>query len=386
MAKRDRSLEGRSIMYEQQIAHLPDNKSFEEIYDYIEQNLKPVMIAGIIHDKDKKEDGKTPVEEHIHIMMRFKNSRSLKQIAKDIGDKPQQLEKWNGNYENGFSYLIHATEGARYKHQYSCDEVKANFDYTKKIQEISKKVSKASGIGKTKAINEMLDNVAVGAITLKEAKNRLSGSDYAKSGDRLKKAHELYLERNAEKFYQEMKDNNEMVYVHWFYGGTETGKSFLAEKTAKEDGMYYKTTTTKDPFQFYQSEPVIILDELRPENIPFSELLAMFNPFSRGKVVVSSRYYNKALACRTFYITTPFDPVSFCLKYGLNNIDKGDQLYRRLSTVMKFDMDYIYKMEYSQKDRYYIEVDKMENKYSKKNLEAYKLDNIFDRLKGGIDR
>ena len=109
-----------------------------------------------------------------------------------------------------------------------------------------------------------------------------------------------------------MIDNDEMVSVHWFYGDSETGKSYLAELLAKETGIpYYKTTTTSDPFQFYQAEQIIILDELRPEMIPYSELLALLNPFSRGKVAVSSRYFNKALSCKTVYITTPYCPASF---------------------------------------------------------------------------
>ena len=130
--------------------------------------------------------------------------------------------------------------------------------------------------------------VAIGEMSLAEAKNQLSGSDYAKAGDKLKKAHELYLERSADALHKQMIENNKMVSVHWFYGESETGKSYLAEQLAKETGLsYYKTTTSTDPFQCYQAEAIIILDELRPEMIPYSELLALLNPFSRGKVGVN---------------------------------------------------------------------------------------------------
>ncbi|MBR1816014.1 MAG: hypothetical protein IJ763_04865 [Lachnospiraceae bacterium] len=177
-----------------------------------------------------------------------------------------------------------------------------------------------------------------------------------------------------------MIENNEMVAVHWFYGESETGKSFLAEKLANELGTYYKTTTTTDPFQFYQAEHTIILDELRPEIIPYSELLALFNPFSMGKITISSRYYNKTLSCKTIFITTPYDPLSFYYGYKLHNSDKGNQLFRRLSSVVKFDMDYIYKMEYDNKLEYYVEIDKKENHYSKLKQNHYSLDNIFDKI------
>ena len=83
--------------------------------------------------------------------------------------------------------------------------------------------------------------VATGEMPIAEAKNVLSGSDYAKAGDKLKKAHELYLERSAEKLHKQMIENNEIVAVHWFYGESETGKSFLAERLATEMGIPWES-------------------------------------------------------------------------------------------------------------------------------------------------
>lgn len=371
----------RNFMYEQQVSRLPNNMTVDEIYAHVEQDLKPKRIACIVHDKDLKDDNKTPAEAHIHMMLQFENARSVNQVAKEIGDNPQQLEIWKGNVENGFSYLIHATDNSRHKHQYSCDDVRANFDYPATIARISKKVSKVSVTSNIHKINTILDLVATGEMPIAEAKNVLSGSDYAKAVDKLKKAHELYLERSAEKLHKQMIENNEIVAVHWFYGESETGKSFLAERLATEMGIpYYKTTTTKDAFQFYQGEQTIILDELRPEAIPFSELLALLNPFSRGKVAVSSRYFNKALSCKTIFITTPYNPCSFYYGYRMNQIDFGEQLYRRLSSVLEFDMNWIYKMEYQPQHRGYMPVDKKPNHYSRQNQTPYTLNNVFDKI------
>lgn len=381
MPEKNQPKKCRNFMYEQQVSHLPNNMTVDELYEYIEENLKPKRMALIVHDKDTKDDNVTPAEAHVHIMLQFDNARSVCQVAKDIGeDKPQQLVIWRGSIETGFSYLLHATDNARHKHQYSCDEVRANFDYPALISRISQKMRKVEGISSANKINGILDLIATGDMTVGEAKEQLTGSLYAKAGEKIKKAHELYLDRCAEQLYKEMVENEEVVEVHWFYGESETGKSFLAEKLARETGTYYKTATTTDPFQFYQAEHTIILDELRPEVIPYSELLALLDPFSRGKVAVSSRYFNKALSCKTIYITTPYDPVTFYRFYRLNSTDRGKQLLRRLSSVLLFDMDWIYKMEYQTQFQGYGEVDKKENHYSKKNQRQYALKNVFDRI------
>ena len=378
MSKNKETKRFRNMMYTQQIEHLPEGKTVEDIFQIVEE-LNPKKWAGIVHEKDVKDDN-TLKKPHIHIMMQFENAHSINSVAKSLGDKSQYLEKWDGRVNNGFAYLIHATAGDRHKHQYSCEDVTANFDYAAFIEKEMKKALKNQDLSSRNKINGLLDLIAVGELSLKEAKKALSGSDYAKNAQKLVRAHELFLERQSIQLHEEMIKNNELVSVYWFYGPTETGKTFLAEKLAKEQGSYYLTSTTNDPFQFYQAEPIIILDELRPRIIPFAELLSMFNPFSGGKVVVSSRFYNKPLACRIFYITSPFDPVTFYTMYHLTNKDSGIQLYRRLSSVVRFDQNYIYDMKYEKISRYYRISNKKENPYSRKNQNAYVLNNIFDQI------
>ena len=382
MAKKEYKCKKSAVfMFEQQLKYLPNDMTSEEFYDFTLSSLKPppTKIAMILHNNDLKEDGVTPAEDHIHIVIEFEGPRSVSQVAKELMVEEQWLQIWRGKKENAYSYLIHATDNSKDKYQYSPTEVKANFDYISYLKEISNKVTRVNRITSKKKIETILDLIGNGDKSVKEVKEQLSGSEYANNADKIKKAHELYLERKASELHKEMIANNEMVEVHWFYGVSETGKSYLAEQLASRGGEYYKSTTTKDAFQFYQAEPICIMDELRPGNIPFSELLTLVNPFGRGNITVSSRFYNKALALRTIYITSPYDPVSFYKAYNLTgSADSGNQLYRRLSSVLKFDMDFICNMRYEPCLDKYVEIGRKPNKYSRKHQESYKLNNVFD--------
>ena len=203
-------------MFEQQVAYLPNNTTPNEFYNYALANLKPspIRIALILHDKDVKDDGVTPAKDHIHMVIEFENPRSLSQVAKELGVEEQWLEIWRGKKENAYSYLIHATDNSRDKYQYSSEDVIANFDYTALIKEISDKVAKVGRISGKKKMDTILDLIGCGEATIKEVKAQLSGSEYANNSDKIKKAHELFLERKADELHKEMLNNNELVACH----------------------------------------------------------------------------------------------------------------------------------------------------------------------------
>lgn len=381
MTKADESIKCRNMMYVQQVKHLPNNMCAAEMINIVANKLHPKKWAAIVHDKDKKADEKTPAEPQLHIMMQFENARSIDQIAKELGDEPQYVQKWDSRPINGFAYLIHATSGSRHLHQYSTDEVTANFDFVAEIKKAADKYSGSKASHNNSKIENLLNMIAKGDITLRHAKDLLSGAEYAKAAKKLDAAHSLYLERCSNSLYEQMMENNQIIAVNWFYGETETGKTFLAEKLAKDLGEYYKTTTTKDPFQFYQAEPVVILDELRPTSLEYSEILAMFDPFSGGKVKVSSRYYNKSLCCHTFFVTSPYSPEEFYENIGdsINRtIDRPEQFYRRITSVLRMTLDVIEKMEYDGKC--FLKTDEKPNKYSNKNHTIIPVSHIFDNI------
>lgn len=362
----------KNMMYTQQLQYLPA-RTVEALEKLIADKLKPKRYALIVHDKDKNENGE-PEAEHVQVMMCFENARFLSSVAKVFGDKPQSIEKWDERADNGFSYLVHATEAARKKpgnHQYSVGEVHANFDFATLMEKMTaKSIEEKSAKGND--VKMLLDLLYVGKITKAELESRLTGSDYARYRRQIDDIWAKHLQNRAEEFRKEMQENGERVRVIWIYGPAGTGKTSFARVLAEKAGSeYYMSGSSRDIFQGYSGEHTIILDELRPYSIPYSDLLRITDPFGMwGTVMAPSRFYDKAIACNLMIITTPYDPYKFftsSLKKK-KKVDGFDQLLRRLSLVLFMNQEKIYAMEHVKMDNSFepIQGTERDNTYSKK--------------------
>lgn len=328
----------KNMMYEQQLAHLPA-KTQENLIDLIGK-LKPKRYALILHDKDIDDKGQ-PVEPHIHTMLSFDNARSINSVAKLLGDKAQYIEAWNGNSNNGYAYLIHATDNARTKHQYDISEVTANFDYPALMKKVTAEVKKADIFGDSAKIKNFLNLLYIGAISKSEVEKQLTGAQYAKAKKQIEDVWSKHLQDLAEQWREEMIANGKSVCVIWMYGKSGTGKTSFAKEYAKKVGKgqpFYVAGSSKDAFQSYSGEHIIILDELRAQSIPYQDLLRMFDPFGiDSQVFAPSRYYDKGLAAELIIITTPYNPLNFyneVFGYKVGLIDSFEQLHRRISLTI----------------------------------------------------
>lgn len=141
------------MMYVQQMKHLPAG-NVDNLIKLVETRLNPKEYGIIVHDKDPGE------EAHVQCMLSFKNARSLNNVAKLLGDKSQYIEKWEGNPNNGFAYLIHATEKARKggKYQYDPSEVRANFDYPARLMQMRAEMedARAEHTGKVNSLLSLM--------------------------------------------------------------------------------------------------------------------------------------------------------------------------------------------------------------------------------------
>lgn len=357
------------MMYEQQLKHLPV-QSIENLIDLIQNNLKPKKYAVVLHDKDIDEQGQ-PIEAHIHAMMSFANARSLNSVARQLGDKPQYVEAWKGNSNNGYAYLTHRTSDAKDKYQYNLKDVIANFDYPELLKQISAEVSSKNST----SIKLLLDLLYNGSITKAELEAQLTGSQYGRYKNQIENVYAKRLQNLAEQFRKEMLEQEKKVKVVWIFGTSGTGKtSFAKDYADKANQPCFITGSSRDIFQNYSGEHTLIMDELRPNIIPYADLLRILDPFENNKML-PSRYNDKSLACDLIIITTPYNPYEFYQEiFGLDynqpayarkrSTDSFEQLLRRITLIIEMNDYYIQAMEFDRKQHNFAPIPNA----SKKNI------------------
>lgn len=396
------SLKAKNVMYVQQTDYFPED-NLSSLIERIEKDLipSPIKYAGIIHDKDKNEDGEE-IEAHVHIVMQFENARSLNNIAKQLNDKPQNIEKWNGSVNNAYSYLVHQTTNSQLEHQYDVKEVIANFNYEQLLSEIQDKVSGKSKLSDAVIIDNLLDLLYEGQVTKEKVESILSGSQYAKATRRIEAVYQKRMEILAIDWRKKMREKKEPITIIWLFGKAGTGKTRIAKKYAESFSKdFYLSGSSRDPFQKYEGENVVILDELRPNAFDYSDLLKMLDPYNDSSMA-SSRYFDKPLSANVFIITTPYSPSKFYNEIRKSKqinaeIDRFEQLARRITMVQKMNKDRIYLMKYDDNFKSFVKVpesdrenpyynEKSENLYSNEqaNLIYNQLNEIFVQSKPSI--
>lgn len=337
-----------------------------------------MRYAYIIHGQELGDDGQ-PLEAHIHLMMAFENAHSIKSVAKQLGDGPERIQKWDERANNGFSYLLHATKGASDKPQYEPSEVKANFDYKTLIEkeipgQIAEAHEKKSGTVKT-----LLDLMYIGAKTRREVEAELSGSQYGRYKKQIDTIWAKRLEIKAAEWREKMLAEGAQVQVVWLYGSAGTGKTSFAKAYARRRGQeYYVSGSSRDVFQGYGGEHTIILDELRPKTIPYHDLLRILDPFALADPTMApSRYSDKSLACDLVIITTPYSPDEFYLELGAEQVDKEidcfDQLWRRISLTIHMEQDFMATMTIDEHGFHTVPGTRVTNAYSQASRPAPKI-------------
>lgn len=331
----------RGVMYVQQLDKMKFS-SLDALKRRVQSLSKLKRFAMIVHDKDTNGDNEL-VKPHVHVMLEFESPRMLSAIAKELDDAPEHFEsmtKHNKNgINNGFAYLVHRTKNASNKYQYDPDKVMANFNYQSFLDKLKIEVNEGRYEGKM-GISNLLGDFINGKLTKIEAKEIAKDSKPGQFAYICKKIDESEVqmeELKADKWIQEMQGKHEAKKVFWIYGPAGVGKTTLAKMiTESLDEGYFTTGSSRDYFQNYHGEHCILVDELRPNIIDYSDLLRILDPYNYD-CNVPSRYHDHRLTANAIVITSPFSPGDFYIhQRDLNTeVDAFKQLHRRLNYVIQ---------------------------------------------------
>ena len=312
----------RQLMYTQDLNHLPFKLS--KLKNILQKEPLDEW-AYILHNKDVNEK-QEHVRDHLHLILKYSNPQSIDHVAKIFNDQTQYIEIWNGRINNAYSYLIHATNNAKNKYQYSPKEVIASFDFEKKLKEIQTHIS-----SKKVNIEKVLNDYAIGILSYSELVKKIGILNVAKNQRLINTIEEIKNEEQQKSWLEEFK-NKKMVTL-WLWGGAGVGKTTYAKHLLKNK-KYVVLGSSNDYFQDYHGEHYIIINDLRPEDLKYADLLRILDPYEHNKSA-PSRYHDKKLRAEMIIITTPYSPYQFYKNTHIFNrkIDTFKQLQRRLFSI-----------------------------------------------------
>lgn len=294
--------------------------------------------AWILHDKDLKKDG-TKKEPHIHLMCSWERKTTKDSvIANKFGCRLNQIENIKGTWGDALAYLTHAN--APDKYQYDNEAVKSNFDWENDIQKSSSR--------QRKKIDDVISGIGDGTIREYNLHDNVTVLEYTKYRRMIEDAFRWrkgYVQAHLEELV-------EMKQIIWVYGQTGTGKTTFAKQLAKTmKVMFAITSTGKNMFDEYRDEPCLIIDDLRPADMRFSDLLGILDPYNFR--AAQARYQNKALQTKVIIVTTTHSPEEFCRESNREMIREEDerQLYRRIDKVYECTTEYVREYEYDEENK-----------------------------------
>lgn len=303
----------------------PENMEGEQFQNGLNKLKK---WAWILHDKDV---GKTV---HAHCYGQPNSPMKTSTICKLFGIRENQIEKIKGSWADALDYLTHGN--AESKYQYDKSEVHANFDW-----EADAENSKSN---KRKKLDAIINKIGTGEIRQYNLTDFVTVEEYTKHRRTIESA--FSWRKNY--VLAHLEEMVEMKNIVWIYGQTGTGKTTFAKELSKSAGFFYSLTSTgRNMFDEYRDEPCLIIDDLRPDDLRFSDLLGILDPYNFK--AAQARYSNKALQAQMLIVTTTLTPEEFCKSCNGDTLNAEDerQLYRRINTVYEVTKKTIYEYEYN---------------------------------------
>lgn len=300
-----------------EIVGYPENIDPEKIARYIDVNYKSYSYAFCMHTSDIKPDG-TQKPVHYHFIIWNDRQISIDRMLKDL-DIPERWTQKVRNKKNAIRYLIHLDQPEKY--QYNRNEIQTN-----DIRFVNECLDEISYKDNGYIIDEKFD----------KSYNQQHSEIFNLQIDQTKK---MKLFELLDKFFNHycIETNTSGAHrnmeIYYIQGETGSGKTTFAKQMCEKLGYdYCVSSSSNDPLQDYRGQKALILDDFRTDNMKFSDLLKLTDPYTNSSV--KSRYSNKYMVgCKVIFITSiiPLDKIYVDVaQYE----DTKKQFYRRIANVI----------------------------------------------------
>jgi energy-coupling factor transporter ATP-binding protein EcfA2 len=274
---------------------------------------------------------------HFHVGLIAPHPLTPSTVANRFDTTPNFVQIWRGATANMWAYLPHNTttahdEKADYNH-YLDDPTKFATNITD-LSPFHYQKGKNNKNANNAKLKKITNQILIGETTLKDLLKPENISFYHDNYNKLNRAIQLRT--------QSLRYNPPQCRTIYIQGASGTGKSTYAEQMAQNlypDSVAF-ASSSNDPLQDYTGEKCLIINDFRPKDYEFNDLLQMLDPTNR-KHTHRSRYYNKPLATELIIITTNADLQETINFYTQYTNEDPKQLRRRIQTLITMNADFI---------------------------------------------
>lgn len=289
--------------------------SFEQICHILKNwsETKQFTYYAIKHEADIDVN-----QEHYHIVITFNSPTKWDQIKKKfpLGD----IERCKHGVPACVKYLVHLNDPD--KTQYSWDSIIHNDPYG--LDRFKNK----NGLN---TLDALLIKIGNGQIREYEITKYVDPIFYVKNRKKIESALDYFMHSQARKI-----DRNIKVFV--FQGDARVGKTDMAKAYSYLKGYDAPCISggSNDPWQFYQGNEVMILDDMRDNAFRLSDLLKIIDPYNNTPV---PRRYSNSYFIGDYIIITTNKPI-WDFYSGPDVADESRKaLFARINRIIDFKKD-----------------------------------------------
>lgn len=325
------------------------------VYDRLNGIDNAVLEAyGILHNRDTitTDDGSVQQKHaHVHMVFKFAGRMTIPEIAKRAGVAQQFVEKPKRGryaYDNMLAYLVHAKDENKYQYDPAQVMTFAGIDYKEIAASHAHQWEQGRAVKKKAARKDdlqwMIEQILDGKLTreqilLTDSYMRVYADHKSKIDDALS----VYGASRAAQLAEAIESGRVCTTFYFVTGTTGRGKTSLIALPICHalQAIYphwrYVSLTSKNPFDEYHGEEIIIMDDFRGEEMSASEWLRLLDPYHASPA--PARYKNKAAVAPLAIIITSSKSFEefFWSVNGKGSDEAMGQFIRRLNTMGMFD-------------------------------------------------